>query len=164
MATRFKSVITLLAAVMVVATAGCAGEPHLLPPNIEATVDASVAQERATETPEPTRNIEATIEAGISATMVVVEIEKGVKATMVAPSAVEHLNRAETYTDRDKYEKGIEELNKAIQLDPDYAKAYYDRGLAYISLSQNQRAIRDFDKAIQLSPINGSDYTARGGS
>ena len=51
MATRFKSVIALLAAVMVVATGACAGDPA--------------------------SNIEATIEAGIAATMVVVEIEKG---------------------------------------------------------------------------------------
>ena len=42
MATRFKSVIALLAAVMVVATAACASEPPT--PNIEATVDARVKQ------------------------------------------------------------------------------------------------------------------------
>ena len=100
MATRFKSVIALLAVVMVVATAACASEPLAPTPNIEATVDARVAQERATETPEPTPNIEATIEAGIAATMVGVAIEKGVKATQAAPEiATEHLSRAKTYSD-----------------------------------------------------------------
>ena len=48
MATRFKSVIASLAAAMVVATAACAGEPLAPTPNIEATVDARVEQELAT--------------------------------------------------------------------------------------------------------------------
>ena len=48
MATRFKSVIAFLAAVVVVATAACAGEPLAPTLNIEATVDAWVEQERAT--------------------------------------------------------------------------------------------------------------------
>ena len=48
MATRFKSVIVLLSAVVVIATAACAGEPLAPTPNIEATVGAKVEQERAT--------------------------------------------------------------------------------------------------------------------
>ena len=51
MATQFKSVIALLAAVAVVATAACAGEPLAPNPNIEATVGAKVEQERATNCP-----------------------------------------------------------------------------------------------------------------
>ena len=47
MATRFKSVIALLAAVMVVATAACAGDPPVPTPNIDATVEARVKQEVA---------------------------------------------------------------------------------------------------------------------
>ena len=74
MATRFKSVIALLAAVAVVATAACASDPL-----------------------EPTPNIDATIEAGIAATMVGVAIEKGVKATMAPSIAMEHFNRGIAY-------------------------------------------------------------------
>ena len=47
MATRFKSVIALLAAVIVVATAACAGDPPVPTPNIDATVEARVKQEVA---------------------------------------------------------------------------------------------------------------------
>ena len=57
MATRFKNVIALLAAVMVVAIAACAGEPVAPTPNIEATVDARVAHERA---------VDATVEANLA--------------------------------------------------------------------------------------------------
>jgi len=49
MATRFKSVIAFLAAVKVVATAACAGEPLAPTPNIEATVEARLAQEKVIE-------------------------------------------------------------------------------------------------------------------
>jgi len=105
MATRFKSVIALLAAVMVVATAACAGNPA--------------------------SDIDSTIEAGIAATMVGVEIEKAVKATMAPSLAMEHYNRAETYFNLGEYEKGIEELNRVIQLDLNDALAYYNRGVGY---------------------------------
>ena len=48
MATRFKSVIALLADAMVVATAACAGALPEPTPNIKATVDVRVEQELAT--------------------------------------------------------------------------------------------------------------------
>jgi len=57
MATRFKSVIALLAAVMVVATSACAGDPPVPTPNIESTVEVRVAHERA---------IDATVEARVA--------------------------------------------------------------------------------------------------
>ncbi len=111
MATRFKSVIALLAAVAVVATAACASEP-------------------------PASNIEATIEAGIAATMVGVEIEKRVAATMAPFLAMEHKKRAETYMDLGEYENAIQEYDKVIQLDPNYTHAYLNRGYSYDELGQ----------------------------
>ena len=118
MATRFKSVIALLAAVMVVATAACAGALPL-----------------------PTPNIEATIEAGIAATMVGVAIEKGVRATQAAPDiATDHFDRGQTYLELGEYEKAIQEYDEAIQLDPDYAHAYNNCGNAYRELGIKGKA------------------------
>ena len=57
MATRFKSVIAFLAAVAVVATLACAGDPPVPTPNIEATVEARLAEERA---------VNATVEAKLA--------------------------------------------------------------------------------------------------
>ena len=91
MAIRFKSVIAFLAAVVVVATAACASDPA--------------------------SNIDATIEAGIAATMVGVEIEKAVKATMAPSLAKEHFNRGFTYVELGEYRKAIQEYDKVIQLD-----------------------------------------------
>jgi tetratricopeptide (TPR) repeat protein len=136
MATRFKSVIALLAAVVVVGTSACASDPA--------------------------SNIDATIEAGIAATMVVVEIEKAVKATMAPSLAKEHFNRGFVYGELGEYRKAIQEYDKAIQLDLNYASAYQNRGIAYDELGEYQRAIKDYDKAIQLDPNDGDAYYTRG--
>ena len=123
MATRFKSVIALLA-VVVVATAACASDPA--------------------------SNIDATIEAGISATTVGVAIDGGVKATMAPSLAKEHFNRGFTYGKLGEYEKAIQEYDKAIQLDPNYALAYHHRGNAYRELGIKGKAYADKMQACYL--------------
>lgn len=47
-------------------------------------------------------------------------------------------------------ESAIKDFDKAIELDPSLAEAYYDRGLAYSELNQYEKAIKDYDKAIEL--------------
>jgi Tfp pilus assembly protein PilF len=46
-------------------------------------------------------------------------------------------------------EELLDERTKAIQLDPDYAEAYYNRGVSYRALGQNQLA--DADKTMACS-------------
>jgi len=58
--------------------------------------------------------------------------------------------------------RAIELLDKAIKLDPGYAKAYNRRGYVYIDLKQYDRALQDLDKAIELDPKNALAYTNRG--
>jgi hypothetical protein len=48
------------------------------------------------------------------------------------------------------YEVAIGEFNKAIKDDPDYAAAYYKRGLAYRKLGNEAQAQADLNKAKQL--------------
>ncbi len=50
-----------------------------------------------------------------------------------------------------EYEEAIVELNKAIELDPEYADAYYYRGLAYDKSGEVAKAISDYEKCIELS-------------
>ena len=80
MATRFKSVIVFLAAVTVVTTSACAGDFPEPTPNIEATVDARVKQERA---------VDATVEARVAQ-------ERAVDATAEAKAKVEASLQAPT--------------------------------------------------------------------
>ena len=60
------------------------------------------------------------------------------------------------------YAEAIQNFDKAIQLDAEYAKAYNNRGNSYANLGQYQRAIEDFDKAIQLDPNDALTYDNRG--
>ena len=50
-----------------------------------------------------------------------------------------------------RYIQKIEDFDEAIRLDPQYAIAYSDRGLAYHMLGQYERAIEDFNKAIEIT-------------
>ena len=88
--------------------------------------------------------------------------------TTAKPDAVALYDQVKTlWNPKDKKwtnpKKAIELLNKAIELDPDYAKAYWTRGHIYYDLKQHDRAIQDHDKAIELNPkdYEGS-YASRG--
>ena len=58
--------------------------------------------------------------------------------------------------------EALEDYNKAIQLKPDYAEAYVNRGLTKAALKQNFAAITDCDFAIQLKPDYAPFYYLRG--
>ncbi|NJN39191.1 MAG: tetratricopeptide repeat protein [Acaryochloridaceae cyanobacterium CSU_3_4] len=67
----------------------------------------------------------------------------------------------------EKYQKGdnkgaISDYDQAIQLKPDYAEAYNNRGIARSALGDNKGAISDLDKAIQLKPDYAVAYVNRG--
>jgi len=50
-----------------------------------------------------------------------------------------------------EYEEAIVELNKAIELNPEYADAYYNRGIAFDKSGEVAQAISDYEKCIELS-------------
>ena len=60
------------------------------------------------------------------------------------------------------YDRAIEDYNKAIALDPNYALAYARRGSAYDNKGQYDRAIEDYNKAIALDPNYAAAYNNRG--
>ena len=55
----------------------------------------------------------------------------------------------------------ISNYSKAIKINPKFAKAYNNRGIAYIWKKQYDLAIADFNKAIELDPKNGKAYNNR---
>ena len=52
-------------------------------------------------------------------------------------------------------------FTKAIEIDPKYAIAYYNRGIAYYSLMKYPEALADYTKAIELDPKYADAYYNR---
>ena len=63
---------------------------------------------------------------------------------------------------QEDYKSAIADYDRAIQLKPDYAKAYYNRGLAYDHQGKYSKAIADYNRAIQLKPDYAEAYNNRG--
>ena len=61
-----------------------------------------------------------------------------------------------------KYKEAIEKYDEAIELNPVFAEAYNNRGLAKGDLKQYQEAIADYEKAIELDPNDADAYNNRG--
>ena len=58
--------------------------------------------------------------------------------------------------------KSLADYDRAIQLNPYNAKAYYNRGNAKSALGKNQEAIADYDRAIKLDSNFADAYYNRG--
>jgi tetratricopeptide (TPR) repeat protein len=58
--------------------------------------------------------------------------------------------------------QAVQELNRAIELNPKYAAAYFLRGTAQFQLQNFRPALADFDQAISLNPKSAIAYYSRG--
>src|SRR4030042_3305654 len=79
-----------------------------------------------------------------------------------AMTAAEYIERGNVVFDKGKYDEAIREYSKAIELDPDNAVAWNNRGLAYLYKEQYDLAIADYVKAIELDPWSVMAYAGRG--
>ena len=59
-------------------------------------------------------------------------------------------------------EGAIEDYNRAIKIDSNYAPAYYNRGIAFLELGDPFNAVKDFTKAIEINPDYALAYYNRG--
>jgi rhomboid protease GluP len=65
-------------------------------------------------------------------------------------------NRGSTYLENKFEDRAIEEFNRAIASDPDFALAYYDLGAAYRRKENYEQAINAFKKCLELNPEEGT--------
>ena len=77
-------------------------------------------------------------------------------------SADGFVNRALEAYDAGDYQKAIDDLSMAIELDPADAEAYNNRGYAYGELGEYQKAVDDLSMAIELDPQLAEAYNNRG--
>ena len=68
----------------------------------------------------------------------------------------------DVYDRKYDFDKAIQHFNKLIELNPDSAEAYYNRGTAYGRKGDFKRSIEDFNRAIALNPHYAEAYHNRG--
>lgn len=66
-------------------------------------------------------------------------------------------NRGNAHTETGDWEQAIQEqaladYNKALKLDPNYADAYYQRGLLYGAFGDHEQAALNFKRYLELVP------------
>lgn len=59
-----------------------------------------------------------------------------------------YLGRARSYHGDERLEKALEDYNKAIELDPELARAYADRAVLHLDMDNRDAAIADFQSAL----------------
>ena len=90
------------------------------------------------------------------------KIIEAVRDQKVSSKAAIHLFKGKVQANKKAWNEAIAEYNKAIELNPKFAYAYNDRGLAHFDKGQYDQALSDFTKAIQLNPRFAGAYINRG--
>jgi len=73
-----------------------------------------------------------------------------------------HLWIGFTHAQEEDYRAAIESYGRAIARQPDFSRAYINRGLAYIKLNEYQRAVDNFNDAIRHEPSEARHFYKRG--
>ena len=71
------------------------------------------------------------------------------------------VSRGAAYMRTGKYDRAVQDFDRAIEIDADYARAYHLRGLAREAQGDDQSALADFSRAIELAPEYGAAYHSR---
>ncbi len=72
--------------------------------------------------------------------------------------AKEHFDQGMLLFENKGYEDALNEFSLAIEIKPDYAEAYYQRGLVYISSGEDDLGMQDFEQAISIQSSLAKRY------
>lgn len=61
-----------------------------------------------------------------------------------------YVARGNIYRTMGDYLHAIQDYSQALEINPDHAPAYYNRGLAYTLLEEMQNAVSDYQKAASI--------------
>ncbi len=74
----------------------------------------------------------------------------------------ELLKKGVGFAEKGKYVDAIKEFDKAIEINPNNANAFFIRGFTYFHKGDSNKALIDFNKAIELKPDYADAYNGRG--
>lgn len=84
-------------------------------------------------------------------------------SSVYAETAEEYLQKGNADYHQGNLAQAISDYTKAIEINPNFADAYENRGLAYTRQRLNYtQAIADFTKAIEINPNYAEAYSNRG--
>ncbi len=72
-----------------------------------------------------------------------------------------HMNRGTAYFTLGDYRAAIEDLSRAIEIDPEFAPAHLNRGTAYGVIGDYANALADLNKALEINPRYALAYRNR---
>lgn len=78
----------------------------------------------------------------------IIDLTKGIE---LKPSESKYIFRANSYMELEEYKFALADFNAAIEIDPEFARAYYRRGILYKKMELLEKAKEDFKKAFELS-------------
>jgi len=79
-----------------------------------------------------------------------------------AQSSKQYMKAGEEFARKMSMDDAIDQFSKAIELDPDFDKAYIQRAIAYSKLKEYKKAAQDFDRAIVFNEKDGELYYLSG--
>jgi tetratricopeptide (TPR) repeat protein len=71
-------------------------------------------------------------------------------------------SRGQYYYENKQYDQALEDFSRAVEIDPKYAKAWYNRANVFDETGVFDRAIDDFTRAIEIEPHYTMAYNNRG--
>lgn len=83
-------------------------------------------------------------------------IEKYTQAIDISPNAIFYCNRAAAFSKVGRHDDAVNDAKSALQLDPEYGKAYARMGFAYLSMNKLTDAQASYERALSLDPNNQS--------
>jgi tetratricopeptide (TPR) repeat protein len=84
------------------------------------------------------------------------------EALKIQPTADGYNARAKSLLALERYREAIDDLNAAIEMNPDFALAYWGRARILEKQGKLDEALQDYDTAIRLAPENAEIHTSRG--
>ncbi|WP_416667170.1 tetratricopeptide repeat protein [Egbenema bharatensis] len=72
------------------------------------------------------------------------------------------IEQGDQFSQAEQWAEAIDAYTQAIELDPNNADTYYNRGLAYHNQGDSQAALADYSEAIELDPNYSFAYNNRG--